>query len=151
VVHNGYAPHPESGGSALAQPASQRPAIAVAVVVSDGRVLMVRRRVAEGALSWQFPAGKVEPGETDEEAAARETYEETGVAVRPFRRLGGRVHPMTGRMMAYIACGFISGIADVADPDEIDQVEWCDLEALAKYVPRGLFGPVRRYLDSALI
>ena len=36
--------------------------IAAAVIVDDGRVLMVRRRVAEGDLSWQFPAGQVEPG-----------------------------------------------------------------------------------------
>ena len=38
--------------------------IAVAIVVSDGRVLMVRRRQKEGALHWQFPSGSVETGET---------------------------------------------------------------------------------------
>lgn len=41
--------------------AEGRPAIAAAVVVHEGRVLMVRRRVSEGRLSWQFPAGEVEP------------------------------------------------------------------------------------------
>lgn len=58
-----------------------QPVIAAAIIVQDGLVLMVRRRVREGALSWQFPAGAVEPGETDVQAAVRETKEETGVVV----------------------------------------------------------------------
>ncbi|QHC20236.1 NUDIX domain-containing protein [Streptomyces sp. GS7] len=43
-----------------------------------GRVLAVRRRIGEGKLSWQFPAGEVEPGESRENVAVRETKEETG-------------------------------------------------------------------------
>lgn len=38
------------------QNAEERPGIAAAIVVHEGRVLMVRRRVSEGQLSWQFPA-----------------------------------------------------------------------------------------------
>lgn len=57
---------------------SERP-VAAAVVVDNGRLLLVRRRIAEGDLSWQFPAGKVEPGESREAAAVREAHEETGV------------------------------------------------------------------------
>ena len=45
------------------QNTDERPGIAAAIVVHEGRVLMVRRRVSEGQLSWQFPAGEVEPGE----------------------------------------------------------------------------------------
>lgn len=44
------------------QATDERPGIAAAIVVHEGRVLMVRRRVSEGQLSWQFPAGEVEPG-----------------------------------------------------------------------------------------
>jgi 8-oxo-dGTP diphosphatase len=47
-----------------------RPEIATAVIVHDRRVLLVRRRVAEGSLSWQFPAGKIGPGESAEFAMA---------------------------------------------------------------------------------
>ncbi|GGU86472.1 hypothetical protein GCM10010211_60680 [Streptomyces albospinus] len=39
---------------------------------------MVRRRIGEGKLSWQLPAGDVEPGESREDIAVRETEEETG-------------------------------------------------------------------------
>jgi 8-oxo-dGTP pyrophosphatase MutT (NUDIX family) len=69
--------------------------IAAAVVVLDGRVLLIRRAVAEGELLWQFPAGKTELGEPAEEAAVREASEETGLTVEAGRVLGGRIHPAT--------------------------------------------------------
>ena len=94
----------------MTQPnADGRPGIAAAVVVSGGRVLLVRRRVREGQLSWQFPAGEVEPGETREEAAVRETREETGLSVTVVQALGERVHPATGRLMSYTACAVVGG------------------------------------------
>lgn len=130
--------------------AHERPAIAAAIVVKDGLVLMVRRRVAEGELSWQFPAGEVEPGESDEDAAIRETAEETGVTVRAIERLGERVHPATGRTMIYIACEAISGTAHVADLEDIADVEWCDSKTLFGYVPYPFYGPVQDYIISGM-
>jgi 8-oxo-dGTP diphosphatase len=53
-----------------------KPSIAAAVIVKDGRVLLVRRRFAEGSLSWQPPAAKIKPGERAPDAAVRETLEE---------------------------------------------------------------------------
>lgn len=95
------------------------PAVAAAVVVQDGRVLLVRRRVSEGALSWQFPAVKIESGETAGEAAARETREELGLLVTSQIVLGQRVHPMTGREIHYIACRPSGGGAGIASADEV--------------------------------
>ncbi|MBQ1167332.1 NUDIX domain-containing protein, partial [Streptomyces sp. A73] len=65
---------------------------------------MVRRRVKEGELMWQFPAGGIEDGETAEQAAVRETQEETGLTDEAVKLLGERVHPKTGRLMSYTAC-----------------------------------------------
>jgi 8-oxo-dGTP diphosphatase len=127
-----------------------RPAIAVAVIVHEGQVLLVRRRVAEGALSWQFPAGEVEDGETPEAAAVRESAEEVALAVRAVRSLGARVHPSTGRSMTYTACEVVSGTAAVADPDELDAVAWCTRAGLVERVPFALFGPVQDHLDAAV-
>jgi len=130
---------------------AELPVIAAAIVVCAGRVLMVRRSVAESELSWQFPAGKVESGESPEEAAVREAYEEAGVTTRAIRRLGERVHPMTGRTLLYVACEAVAGTARVMDEREVAEVAWCDRGALAVRVPYPLFGPVHVYLDAALV
>src|SRR5688572_29353519 len=106
---------------------------------------MVRRRVAEGELSWQFPAGEVEPGESEEDAAVREAEEETGITVRAAICLGERVHPVTGRRMVYVACDAITGSARLADPEDLAQVEWCDRARLTEYVRFPFYEPVQDY------
>jgi 8-oxo-dGTP diphosphatase len=130
------------------QATEARPAIAAAIIVDGGRVLLVRRRVKEGELSWQFPAGEVEPGETGEEAAVRETSEEVGLTVTAVKTLGERVHPNTGRTMLYVACEVVDGTATVVDDDELDAVEWCDQAKVAEYVPYPFFGPVQDHIAA---
>lgn len=57
---------------------------AVALLREDGRVLMQRRRLdGEHGGLWEFPGGKVEPGETPELTASREIEEELGVQFAP--------------------------------------------------------------------
>ncbi|ORT57964.1 NUDIX hydrolase [Streptomyces sp. CB03238] len=134
----------------MQQNTEKEPGVAAAVIVHEGRVLMVRRRVSEGPLSWQFPAGKVEPGETREEAAVRETEEETGLTVAAMKLLGERVHPKTGRLMSYTACEVVGGTAHVAAPEELAELAWVPHGEIPQYVPYGLFEPVQEYLDAAL-
>ncbi|WP_282084043.1 NUDIX hydrolase [Streptomyces tendae] len=132
------------------QNTDEKPGISAAIIVRDDRVLMVRRRVGEGDLLWQFPAGGIEQGETAEQAAVRETQEETGLTVEALKLIGERVHPKTGRRMSYTACSPISGEAHVADDDELDAVAWVAHSEIADYVPYGLFDAVQKYLDDAL-
>ncbi|MFE7566247.1 NUDIX domain-containing protein [Streptomyces sp. NPDC057539] len=127
-----------------------KPGISAAIIVQGSRVLMVRRRVREGELMWQFPAGAIEAGETAEEAAVRETLEEAGLTVKASRLLGERVHPKTGRLMSYTACEAVSGEAHVADADELDAVAWVAHDEIKEYVPYGLFEPVQEHLDEVL-
>lgn len=134
----------------MAEQEEVRPPIAAAVIVQDGRVLMVRRRVKEGQLSWQFPAGQVETGESPEEAAVRETHEEVGLTVDASKSLGNRVHPATGRTMHYVACELRAGTAYVADDVELIELAWCDRATLAEYVPYPFYEPVQAYLDASL-
>lgn len=56
--------------------------VAIALVNEAGAVLVQRRRT-DGlhAGLWEFPGGKIEPGESPEVAAARELHEELGIAV----------------------------------------------------------------------
>jgi 8-oxo-dGTP diphosphatase len=130
--------------------AESKPPISAAVIVHDGRVLLVRRAVSEGSLSWQFPAGAVEAGEDAAEAAVREAAEETGLKVQAVRLLGERVHPATGREMSYTACELLDGEAVIGDAEEIDAVEWVEHGQLAELVPYGFFEPVQTYLDETL-
>jgi 8-oxo-dGTP diphosphatase len=127
-----------------------KPDVSAAIITDGERVLMVRRRVKEGELSWQFPAGGVEEGETAEEAAVRETLEETGLTVKPVKYIGDRVHPKSGKFMAYTACEVVSGTAHVADEDELDQVVWARHEEIPGLVPYGLYEPVQHFLDDVL-
>ncbi|QMU69161.1 NUDIX hydrolase [Streptacidiphilus sp. P02-A3a] len=132
------------------QAAEERPGIAAAIVTDAGRVLMVRRRVSEGQLSWQFPAGEIEGGESSEQAAVRETQEETGLTVKAIKLLGERVHPKTGRLMSYTACEVVSGVAEVVDTEELDAFAWVALADIPEYVPYGLFEPVQEFLTASL-
>jgi len=63
--------------------------IAVGILADDhGRVLLSERRAGtHGAGEWEFPGGKVEPGEALADALARELHEELGVAVKEARPL----------------------------------------------------------------
>ncbi len=130
---------------------TEKPGISAAIIVDEGCVLMVRRRVGEGDLLWQFPAGAIEEGEAPEDAAVRETAEETGLVVKSDRRIGYlESHPKSGREMFYTACTPVQGEARVADEDELDAVAWVAHSEIKEYVPYGLFGPVQEYLDEAL-
>jgi 8-oxo-dGTP diphosphatase len=77
------------------------PPVAAAIVTSH---LGVPSRQAPGRdPPWTFPAGKVERGESPEDAAVREAWEETGLRVRAGDVIGSRIHLPTGVPIACVA------------------------------------------------
>jgi len=107
--------------------------VAAAVVWRDGRLLLTQRPPG-GPLGglWEFPGGKVEPGETHEQALAREMLEELHVRARPGPVLAVDVHRYQHGLEVeiwFIACELASddlvagpGIHDIRwwNPEEID-------------------------------
>ena len=129
------------------------PPIAAAIIVANGRVLLVRRAVSEGSLSWQFPAGALEDedAESPENAAVRETREEVGLHVSPGEILGMRVHPNTGRTIIYVVCTPEPDEQPrLLDGEELAEMTWARLADLDSLIPVGIFPPVRQYLASVL-
>src|SRR6266849_6119700 len=56
--------------------------VVAGVIERDGRVRICQRKSGRHALKWEFPGGKVEPGENPRDALARELREELAVETR---------------------------------------------------------------------
>ncbi|MCX5854565.1 MAG: NUDIX hydrolase [Deltaproteobacteria bacterium] len=107
-----------------------------AVVLKDGKVLLVKRGIAPSKGLWAIPGGSLKLGETLQEGAEREILEETGVVVKagkPFysfdffeRDDDGRIrfHYVVVDMMA----DYISG--DVQGADDALEARWVSPEEL---------------------
>jgi A/G-specific adenine glycosylase len=86
--------------------------IAIGVVLDQNCVLITRRPL-DGLLGglWEFPGGKIEPGETAEAACTREIREETGLSVAVDHRLAKVRHAYTHFRIAadVFVCSLVSG------------------------------------------
>ena len=101
-----------------------------AVIIEDGRVLLVKRGHPPLAGEWSIPGGVLEIGETMREAAVREAREETCLTVEPAELLGvyDRVlRDDAGRIRYHFVlidflCRAVKGKAEAAD--DADEVHW---------------------------
>lgn len=87
-----------------AQPARTRRPISIgagAVVTHEGRVLLVRNIYGVTRGRYLLPAGSILPGEMPDDAAARETFEETNLRVKIEGLLGVRIWKMEGGEQNY--------------------------------------------------
>jgi 8-oxo-dGTP diphosphatase len=96
-------------------------------VIKDdaGRLLVIKRGHAPGAGLWTLPGGRIEPGETDEQAVAREILEETGLRVACGRLVGEAELPgLDGAIIDvrdYLAV--VTG-GELAAGDDADDAAW---------------------------
>jgi 8-oxo-dGTP diphosphatase len=108
--------------------------VAAALIVRDREVLIGQRRADQPMASlWEFPGGKIEPGESAQEALARELSEELGIRaevgpavtrIRHHYRRGGAVD------LQFFAVRTFSG--EISN-QIYQQIRWVKLEDLTGY------------------
>ena len=102
----------------------------------DGTVALVRQwRYPLGRYSLEIAAGRIEPGHSPEETAARELEEELGYRASELRKLGEFfVAPgyCEERLFVYLATGLEASRQDLDDDEEIEVVRMPFGEALAR-------------------
>jgi ADP-ribose pyrophosphatase YjhB (NUDIX family) len=94
---------------------------------TEGRLLLVKRGHEPGKGLWSIPGGRVEPGESDTEAVARELLEETGLTVVTGRLVGTVTRPAEAGLYEIhdYECQVTGGA--LAPGDDAAEVAWIDL------------------------
>ena len=108
---------------------------AVIVAVSDGERLLLGRQAAWPEKRWSVLAGFVEPGESLEDAIAREVMEEAGVPVVASRYAASQPWPFPTAMM--IGFHAIGRPVDPVVGDELEEARWFSLAELDAAVATG--------------
>lgn len=116
-----------------------------AVVIEDGLILAAQRGT-DGSLPglWEFPGGKIEPGESKEAALEREIVEELGCKVEVLAEVATTTHEYEFGVVTLTTfyCRLVAGTPQLTEhvsmawlrPDELGTVEWApaDIPAVAK-------------------
>jgi 8-oxo-dGTP diphosphatase len=86
-----YVKHRDGNTDAMTGP--RIPCVGAIITDHRGWLLLIRRGHDPGAGLWSLPGGRIEPGETDEQAVVREIREETGLIVVCDRLVGSVERP----------------------------------------------------------
>jgi len=95
----------------------------VACIIERGGKFLITRRLKHSHLGhlWEFPGGKIEPGETLEACGIRECREEIDVEVKPLELVQELVHayPEKSVHLYFLRCEFVAG-----EPKALQCADW---------------------------
>src|SRR5690348_1962221 len=89
--------------------------VVLAIINNNNQLLLIDRLVPQSKLTWAFPGGIMNEGESEEEAVVREAREEVGLDVEVVQKLSERKHPNTFVPISYFEC-------KLKDPNQQPQV-----------------------------
>lgn len=103
-----------------------------AIITAGGRILLIRRGHEPEAGRWSLPGGRIEAGETDEQALVREVREETGLEVSPGPLIGAVDRPgPDGRVLVIRDYAATVTGGSLAAGDDADDACWFSVRDLA--------------------
>lgn len=100
--------------------------VAAAVIIENDRVFISSRPNDKPPAGWEFPGGKLEPGESVADAAKRELLEELGLMIEPREELYSLTHE--NLLITFIRCTISPG-APAPEAKENQQFKWVPLTA----------------------
>ena len=130
------------GGRRFEHHVVRMPAQAAGTVIFDparGVLLLWRHRFVTDTWGWEIPAGKIDPGESIAEAAARETLEETGWRPGPLTHLVS-YHPANGTSDQHFHIFLATEATHEGDPTDVNEaarIEWLPVERLRDLIRNG--------------
>ncbi len=108
--------------------------VGVAVIWNHQRQILIDRRPLQGARGglWEFPGGKIEPGETVQDCIRREICEELGIQIEVGEHLITIDHVYSDLhvTLKVYQCHHLSGIPQ---PIECDEIRWVNLDELDQF------------------
>jgi ADP-ribose pyrophosphatase YjhB (NUDIX family) len=106
---------------------------------ADPEILLLRRAVEPGFGAWDLPAGYLDPGESFETAARRETLEEAGIEVE-LVALAGVYHSPAGNAVTAVYRARAAEEAPIVQIDfESSEHAWVARSAIGDWLPRMAF------------
>ncbi len=105
------------------------PVVAGCVIEKDSKYLLVQEKQEKAYGLWNLPAGHVDEGETFEEAALRETIEETGYTVKLDKKLSV-VHPGVGKPVLHAYRAHITHGELAFNSEELLDARWLSLREI---------------------
>lgn len=108
--------------------------IGVAVIWNDQKQILIDRRRPEGILGglWEFPGGKIEPGETIEDCIKREIWEEIGIGIEVGEHLI-TIDYTYSHLRVTLTVHHCRHLTGIPQPLECDEIRWVTLDEIDQF------------------